>query len=114
MYEKYNATLLGVGGSGGEYDVQIGFGWSNGVALYYLDYYHNHTLLNITRQEDVEYIYPQMIQLSSPFHDRQWLSSSGHSQVQSRKFVMQAGLNKARKHPQKLQYDVSDNSVEEL
>merc|ERR1712039_793261 len=33
MYEKYNATWPGHGGSGGEYTPQIGFGWSNGVAL---------------------------------------------------------------------------------
>ena len=33
MYEKYNAFELGVGGGGGEYTPQIGFGWSNAVAL---------------------------------------------------------------------------------
>lgn len=33
MYEKYNAFEVGVGGGGGEYVPQVGFGWSNGVAL---------------------------------------------------------------------------------
>lgn len=33
MYEKYDAFHVGVGGGGGEYVPQIGFGWSNGVAL---------------------------------------------------------------------------------
>ena len=33
MYEKYNAYEIGVGGGGGEYIPQIGFGWTNGVAL---------------------------------------------------------------------------------
>jgi len=33
MYEKYVATEQGVGGGGGEYTPQVGFGWSNGVAL---------------------------------------------------------------------------------
>lgn len=33
MYEKYNAYEMGVGGGGGEYTPQIGFGWTNGVAL---------------------------------------------------------------------------------
>ncbi|KAL3272825.1 hypothetical protein HHI36_014284 [Cryptolaemus montrouzieri] len=33
MYEKYNAEFLGEAGSGGEYEVQSGFGWSNGVIL---------------------------------------------------------------------------------
>ena len=33
MQEKYDATVLGRAGGGGEYDVQVGFGWTNGVAL---------------------------------------------------------------------------------
>ena len=37
MYEKYNADKIGEGGSGGEYTPQVGFGWTNGVALVFLD-----------------------------------------------------------------------------
>lgn len=33
MFEKYSAVESGVGGGGGEYTPQVGFGWSNGVAL---------------------------------------------------------------------------------
>ena len=33
MYEKYSAVDAGLGGGGGEYTPQVGFGWSNGVAL---------------------------------------------------------------------------------
>ena len=33
MYEKYNAYIVGQGGDGGEYVPQVGFGWTNGVAL---------------------------------------------------------------------------------
>ncbi|VEN43496.1 unnamed protein product [Callosobruchus maculatus] len=33
MYEKYNAERPGEFGEGGEYQVQSGFGWTNGVAL---------------------------------------------------------------------------------
>lgn len=33
MYEKYSALEIGIGGSGGEYVVQTGFGWSNGAVL---------------------------------------------------------------------------------
>lgn len=34
MYEKYNVTTTsGLPGNGGEYDVQSGFGWTNGVVL---------------------------------------------------------------------------------
>ena len=36
MYEKYNASAKGQGGGGGEYVPQIGFGWTNGVALSFL------------------------------------------------------------------------------
>jgi alpha,alpha-trehalase len=30
---QYNCLDVSCGGSGGEYEVQIGFGWSNGVTL---------------------------------------------------------------------------------
>ena len=33
LVEKYNVTVAGGGGSGGEYATQIGFGWTNGVLL---------------------------------------------------------------------------------
>jgi len=33
FYEKYNCTGTGRPGGGGEYTVQEGFGWTNGVAL---------------------------------------------------------------------------------
>ncbi|KAF2885006.1 hypothetical protein ILUMI_21180 [Ignelater luminosus] len=37
MYEKYDATVSGGHGGGGEYEVQFGFGWSNGVIMAMLD-----------------------------------------------------------------------------
>uniref|UniRef100_A0AB38ZEW6 Trehalase n=1 Tax=Oncocephalus sp. TaxID=2944721 RepID=A0AB38ZEW6_9HEMI len=33
MFEKYDATVVGGHGGGGEYEVQLGFGWSNGVIM---------------------------------------------------------------------------------
>ena len=39
MFEKYNASQPGTHGSGGEYAVQFGFGWTNGVVLSLLDQY---------------------------------------------------------------------------
>ncbi|CAN0055782.1 unnamed protein product, partial [Ectocarpus sp. 4 AP-2014] len=33
MMEKYDADEVGRGGGGGEYNLQVGFGWTNGVAL---------------------------------------------------------------------------------
>ncbi|XP_032681219.1 trehalase isoform X4 [Odontomachus brunneus] len=39
MYEKYDATVSGGYGTGGEYEVQLGFGWSNGVVMDLLDKY---------------------------------------------------------------------------
>jgi len=39
MFEKYDATVIGLPGGGGEYDVQLGFGWTNGVAVDFLDMY---------------------------------------------------------------------------
>lgn len=37
MVEKYNAESAGVAGGGGEYNVQTGFGWTNGLALSLLE-----------------------------------------------------------------------------
>ena len=39
MYEKYDATSTTKIGGGGEYEVQLGFGWTNGVVLDFLDMY---------------------------------------------------------------------------
>nr|CAD7425859.1 unnamed protein product [Timema monikensis] len=39
MYEKYDATVPGGHGGGGEYTVQLGFGWTNGVVMAFLDMY---------------------------------------------------------------------------
>jgi len=41
MFEKYDVSLLGSPGGGGEYTVQEGFGWTNGVALHLLQLYAN-------------------------------------------------------------------------
>ncbi|KAK3235138.1 hypothetical protein CYMTET_54640 [Cymbomonas tetramitiformis] len=37
MHEKLDATAVGAVGSGGEYNPQVGFGWSNGVVLSLLE-----------------------------------------------------------------------------
>ncbi|SMY28604.1 unnamed protein product [Zymoseptoria tritici ST99CH_1A5] len=37
IFEKYNSTSVLVGGGGGEYEVQTGFGWTNGVLIYFGD-----------------------------------------------------------------------------
>ncbi|XP_023343277.1 trehalase [Eurytemora carolleeae] len=39
MFEKYDCEKVGKAGSGGEYGVQEGFGWSNGVSMSLLNKY---------------------------------------------------------------------------
>ena len=39
MYEKYDVNIRGKPGHGGEYGVQVGFGWTNGVVLNFLHRY---------------------------------------------------------------------------
>lgn len=34
MFEKYSQTSTSAAGAGGEYEVQVGFGWTNGVSIY--------------------------------------------------------------------------------
>ena len=41
LVEKYLVDGSGVGGGGGEYPLQDGFGWTNGVTLELLDLYGN-------------------------------------------------------------------------
>lgn len=36
VWEKYSADAIGAAGKGGEYDAQIGFGWSIGTTLHFL------------------------------------------------------------------------------
>jgi len=40
MFEKYDCRQSGMPGDSGEYDVQLGFGWTNGVVLDFLVQYH--------------------------------------------------------------------------
>ena len=53
MFEKYDTLDPGHGGGGGEYVPQLGFGWSNGVALMLLDWYGD-DLLEPLREESVQ------------------------------------------------------------
>lgn len=50
MFEKYNVSLAttdeSAAGGGGEYDVQTGFGWTNGVILDFLDKYGETVMLH--------------------------------------------------------------------
>jgi alpha,alpha-trehalase len=39
MFEKFNAADIDIAGSGGEYTVQAGFGWTNGAVLWAADTY---------------------------------------------------------------------------
>ncbi|KAM3147326.1 hypothetical protein pb186bvf_000577 [Paramecium bursaria] len=45
MFEKYDATKIGNQGGGGEYEVQSGFGWTNGVAIWILQKFGDKLLL---------------------------------------------------------------------
>ncbi|CAG9773853.1 unnamed protein product [Ceutorhynchus assimilis] len=40
MFEKYDAVVPGRFGGGGEYTVQAGFGWTNGVAFSFIDEFY--------------------------------------------------------------------------
>ncbi|OAD65410.1 glycoside hydrolase family 37 protein [Phycomyces blakesleeanus NRRL 1555(-)] len=43
MFEKFDVTNIGGAGSGGEYTVQIGFGWTNGVTMWLFELFPNMT-----------------------------------------------------------------------
>ena len=50
FFFKYDVTVIGLPGGGGEYDVQLGFGWTNGVALELLKMYGSR--LNTIKDSD--------------------------------------------------------------
>ena len=49
MFEKYDVEQVGLPGGGGEYEVQEGFGWSNGVILHLLQQYQRMVSPDVTR-----------------------------------------------------------------
>ena len=44
IYEKYSSIIPGERGTGGEYVVQAGFGWSNGAVLSVINYFKDELL----------------------------------------------------------------------
>ena len=41
LWFQYDATIPGGHGGGGEYEIQLGFGWTNGVIMELLHHYGN-------------------------------------------------------------------------
>jgi alpha,alpha-trehalase len=39
IFEKYDPLIVGAAGGGGEYEVQLGFGWTNGVLIDFINTY---------------------------------------------------------------------------
>ncbi|XP_078490269.1 trehalase isoform X1 [Ciona intestinalis] len=61
MFEKYDVTQAdGVAGSGGEYDVQVGFGWTNGVVMSLLDRYGDVLKFDSSTTPSVDITSPEM------------------------------------------------------
>ena len=48
IFEKYNPVEVGAAGKGGEYEVQLGFGWTNGVLIDFIDTYGDDLVENET------------------------------------------------------------------
>ena len=44
LYEKYDANVVGKEGGGGEYMVQTGFGWTNGVLIEFISVFGDELL----------------------------------------------------------------------
>ena len=60
MLEKYYAPVVGGAGEGGEYHLQKGFGWSNGVALGWIAKYTNDTEFHIDKMSTHPFPYSRM------------------------------------------------------
>lgn len=53
IYEKYHPILVGSAGGGGEYQVQVGFGWSNAVLLDLINYYGDYLITHDHLPDDL-------------------------------------------------------------
>ena len=53
MDEKQDATNLGQRGGGGEYEAQVGFGWTNGVVLHLLQKYGRAFSIYLEKDSDI-------------------------------------------------------------
>ncbi|XP_017753847.1 PREDICTED: trehalase-like [Eufriesea mexicana] len=53
MFEKYDSVVPGHGGGGGEYHVQTGFGWTNGVVLEFLNTFSNIKVGEVAYESDL-------------------------------------------------------------
>lgn len=60
MLEKYSAARLGDPGFGGEYQLQKGFGWSNGVALAWSQQWGLDARFSIEHMESTPYLFARM------------------------------------------------------
>uniref|UniRef100_A0A146LQW6 Trehalase n=1 Tax=Lygus hesperus TaxID=30085 RepID=A0A146LQW6_LYGHE len=68
MFEKYDATVVGGHGGGGEYEVQFGFGWSNGVIMELLAKYGDRLSVSKIFKLDTFVSTPSSIQKASFFN----------------------------------------------
>nr|AGK89798.1 soluble trehalase [Apolygus lucorum] len=68
MFEKYDATVAGGHGGGGEYEVQFGFGWSNGVIMELLAKYGDRLSVSEILKLDSLVSTPSTIQKASFFN----------------------------------------------
>ena len=69
LYEKYNPFLPGIAGGGGEYENQLGFGWTNGVLVDFITTYGDDLI------EAVEYM-PTMMKNTYGINQKKWYKSN--------------------------------------
>eukprot|EP00095_Tigriopus_kingsejongensis_P006740 maker-scaffold658_size117954-snap-gene-0.43 protein:Tk06740 transcript:maker-scaffold658_size117954-snap-gene-0.43-mRNA-1 annotation:"hypothetical protein DAPPUDRAFT_314347" len=67
MFEKYDVNTTGVAGGGGEYDVQTGFGWSNGVVFEFISLFGDELMESDPKLEDECQHFKQAIELNTHF-----------------------------------------------
>lgn len=67
MFEKYNVNEAGSAGGGGEYDVQTGFGWTNGVVIDFMVIFGDELLSDELDEELKEGQKPVEVELNTHF-----------------------------------------------
>ena len=93
MFEKYNVNETGSAGGGGEYDVQTGFGWTNGVIIDFMVLFGDDLLSD---EEDDELEKKESVELNTQFDISRGKSKMVRKMSAVAKFL--AAANKPEKH----------------
>lgn len=111
MLEKYSAARLGDPGFGGEYVLQKGFGWSNGVALAWSQAWGQDPRFSIEHMQSTPYLFAHMAGPVEPSTHRQHPPVKVSAEALSKEAAwMRQALRKEQKRMRRMQAGARDKT----